>query len=156
MTGRNIAQKMLFAGLFAGLFLSPAIAGDPVGPKLTDRLKELLATEMAQVGDATAKLAVAIASGDHATVADLGVKVRDSFIMRQSLTPRDKKDLVGAVPKEFLMLDKKFHGMAGEMAKAAEARDTKAQLSYYGQMLEACAECHARFAHDRFTGFAAK
>ena len=136
--------------------LAPAMAGDPVGPKLTERLKELLTKEMALVGDATSSLAIAIASGDHATVVDLGVKVRDSFILKQSLTPEDKKDLVGAVPKAFLMLDKRFHGMAGKMAAAAEAGDTELQLFYYGQMLEACAQCHSQFAGDRFTGFAGK
>ncbi len=132
---------------------TPTLAGDPVGPKLTDRLKELLATEMAQVGEATSELAHAIATGDHETVKDLGARVRDSFILKQSLTPEDKKDLVGAVPKAFLVLDKRFHGMAGKMALAAEAKDTELELFYYGQMLEACTQCHARFASDRFTGF---
>lgn len=128
-------------------------AGEPVGPKLTDRLKELLAAEMAQVGEATSALALAIASGDHGTVADLGAKVRDSFILKQSLTPQDKKDLMGAVPKAFLMLDKRFHGMAGKMATAAQEKDSELQLFYYGQMLEACAQCHSQFASDRFSGF---
>ena len=149
-------KTLITATFVAGVIFNaavPAYAGDPVGPKLTERLKELLATEMAQVGEATSVLAHAIATGDHDTVKDLGVKVRDSFILKQSLTPEDKKDLVAAVPKAFLMLDKRFHGMAGKMAQAAEAKDTELELFYYGQMLEACMQCHAQFASDRFTGF---
>ena len=141
--------------LFGALLMSvaPIGAGETVSSKLTDRLKELLAAEMAQVGDATSALAHAIAIGDHATVVELGVKVRDSFILKQSLTPQDKKDLVSAVPKAFLMLDKRFHGMAGKMVAAAETKDTELQLFYYGQMLQACTQCHSGFASDRFTGF---
>lgn len=154
MTGLRFARKTLFGGLALTLFLSPALAGEPVGPKLTERLLELLRNEMAQVGNATADLTVAIAGGDHETVADLSTKVRDSFILKQSLTPQDKKDLMAAVPKEFLMLDKRFHEMAGKMVEAAAAGDSKQQLSYYGQMLEACVQCHAQFATDRFPGFA--
>ena len=152
---KRIASTAILATALA-LSGIPASAGDPVGPKLTDRLKELLATEMAQVGEATSTLAHAIATGDHATVADLGAKVRDSFILKQSLTPEDKKDLVGAVPKAFLMLDKRFHGLAGKMAEAAGAKDTELQLFYYGRMLEACAQCHSQFAANRFTGFASE
>ena len=149
---KTIAAATIVAGALL-MSAQPSDAGDPVGPKLTERLKELLATEMAQVGEATSMLAHSIATGDHETVNALGVKVRDSFILKQSLTPQDKKDLVGAVPKAFLMLDKRFHGMAGKMAQAAEAKDTELELFYYGQMLEACTQCHAQFASDRFTGF---
>ena len=151
-----LVATMLVGLSFLAAAPAPVVAGEPVGPKLTDRLKELLATEMAQVGEATSALAVAIATGDHATVADLGAKVRDSFIMKQSLTPEDKKDLMAAVPKAFLMLDQRFHGMAGKMAAAAEAKDTELQLFYYGQMLEACAQCHSEHASDRFSGFSAE
>jgi len=151
----SIATGLLVAILITTV-PSRASAGDPVGPKLTNRLKELLATEMAQVGEATSALAIAIASGDHNTVADLGAKVHDSFILKQSLTPQDRKDLVGAVPKAFLMLDKRLHGMAGKMAAAARAKDTELQLFYYGQMLEACAQCHGQYASDRFSGFSSE
>lgn len=151
-------MKRLVGGALAAIIaLAPiGVAAEPVGPKLTDRLKELLADEMQQVAQATADISVAIAAGDHETVMTLGIKVRDSFILKQSLTDQDKKDLMGAVPPEFLAMDKRFHGLAGKMAHAAEAHDSELQAVYYAKMLETCVTCHSHFAADRFTGFAAE
>ena len=130
-----------------------AYAADPVGPELTARLKELLTKEMQQVGQATSDLALAISAGDHASVMRLGVAVRDSFILKKSLTAQDKKDLMSAVPPEFIALDRRFHAMAGKLADAAEIMDSELQGFYYSKMLEACISCHAQFAVDRFPGF---
>jgi len=140
------AVAVLFA-LSAG-----AYAEDPVGPKLTPRLKELIANEMQQVAQATADISLAIASGDHETVMKLGIGVRDSFILKQSLTDQDKKDLMGAVPPEFIALDRRFHGLAGKLAHAAEEHDSELQAVYYAKMLDSCVACHAHFAADRFPG----
>ncbi len=129
-----------------------AYAADPVGPKLTARLKELLTTEMQQVAQATSELALTIASGDHAKTEQLGAAIRDSFILKKSLTAQDKKDLMSAVPPDFVALDRRFHGMAGKLAHAAEMKDSELQGFYFSKMLEACVACHGRFATDRFPG----
>ena len=128
-------------------------AADPVGPKLTDRLKELLINEMQQVAEATGKLALAIAAGDHATAKQLSIAVRDSFILKKSLTAQDKKELMSAVSPEFVALDKRFHSTAGKLAHAAEMKDSELQGFYYSKMLESCVACHSHFASDRFPGF---
>ncbi len=141
------------AGVLTIGAVSYAGAAEPVGPKLTPRLKELLATEMQQVSQATADLSVAIAAGERAHVKELGTKIRDSFILKQSLTDQDKQDLKGAVPAEFIALDRKFHGAAGKLAHAAEVGDDELVVFYYGRMVEACVTCHAHFAADRFSGF---
>lgn len=129
-----------------------AQAAEPVGPKLTPRLKGLLASEMQQVAQATADLALAIASGDHKTAKQLGVAVHDSFILKQSLTDQDKKDLMGAVPPTFIAFDRRFHAVAGKLAHAAESKDSQLQGFYYSEMLRSCVNCHAEFASDRFPG----
>ena len=131
---------------------STAFGGEPVGPKLTPRLKNLLANEMQQVGQATADLALAIAGGDHHTAKELGVAVHDSFILKQSLTDQDKKDLMGAVPSAFVALDRRFHALAGKLAHAAEAKDSELQHFYFSEMLRSCVTCHTEFASDRFPG----
>ena len=137
------------------LILSPsAFAEDPVGPKLTPRLKDLIAQEMQQIAEATASLSTAIASGDHHAAMELGVAVRNSFILKQSLTDQDKKDLMGAVPPAFVAMDRRFHGLAGKLAHAAEAGDSELQSVYYAKMLESCIACHTHFASDRFPGLA--
>jgi hypothetical protein len=136
--------------------LTLALAAEPVGPKLTPRLKELLTSEMKQVSKATADLAIAIASGDHSTVADLGARVHDSFILKQSLTPKDKKDLMAAVPPEFVAMDRHFHGLAAKLSGAGKIGDSALQGFYFGRILEACVQCHSQYASDRFNGFAVK
>lgn len=133
-----------------------AHAAEPVGPKLTPRLKELLAKEMHQVAQATADLALAIAGGDHSGAMQLGAAVRDSFILKRSLTEQDKKDLMSAVPPEFVALDRRFHGLAGKLAHAAEVKDAELQGFYFSKMIEACVACHASFASDRFPGLVEK
>jgi len=131
-----------------------ALAADPVGPKLTVRLKELLTKEMQQVAHATAELALAIAAGDHASAHQLAIAVRDSFILKKSLTAQDKKDLMRTVPPEFVALDRRFHNIAGKLASAAGSKDSELQGFYFSRMLEACVSCHARYARDRFPGLA--
>jgi len=127
-------------------------AADPVGPNLTPRLKGLLADEMQQVAAATSDLALAITAGDHATVQRLAGAVRDSFILKQSLTEQDKKDLMSAVPPGFVTLDRHFHGLAGKLADQAEKKNSELQHFYFAKMLDACIACHAQFATDRFPG----
>ena len=134
------------------LIQSGVHAADPVGNKLTARLHELLTKEMQHVAKATAKLALAIAEGDHATANELGIAIRDSFILKKSLTTQDKKDLFGAVPPDFVALDRYFHGLADKLAHAAEMKDSELQVFYYSKMLEACVTCHSKFANDRFPG----
>ena len=143
---------LLIASAAAMLMQAGAPAAEPVGPKLTARLKKLITNEMLQVADATGRLSVAISTGDHETVHALGVGVRDSFILKQSLTAQDKKDLVGAVPAEFITLDRHFHALAGKLAHAGEVKDSALQGFYYSKMMETCVACHARFAVDKFPG----
>ncbi|RLA32037.1 MAG: hypothetical protein DRR11_09305 [Gammaproteobacteria bacterium] len=145
-------KQKLVVMITALILFTSTIAADPVGPNLTPRLKGLLADEMQQVAAATSDLTLAITAGDHATVHRLASAVRDSFILKQSLTEQDKKDLMSAVPPEFVALDRHFHGLAGKLANQAEKKDSELQNFYFSRMLETCTNCHAQFAADRFPG----
>lgn len=136
----------------SGLLLASgwASAAEPVGPKLTPRLKELLTEEMQLIGSASAEIHQAIVVGDHATVADLGRKIHESFIIKQALTDQDKTDLMAAVPPEFIALDGAFHGAAAKLAEAAEAQDVAQELAVFAEMTETCVACHGTYASDRF------
>ncbi len=155
LRGARVKQRIVVV-IIALILIAGADAADPVGPKLTPRLKVLLADEMQQVAKATSDLALAIAAGDHASVSRLATAVRDSFILKQSLTEQDKKDLMSAVPAEFVALDRHFHGLAGKLAHHADSKDSELQNFYFSRMLEACTVCHAQFATDRFPGLATK
>lgn len=153
LRGKTV-KTTLVAAIATMILFASAYAGSPVGQKLTPRLKMLLADEMQQIAKATSELAVTISAGDHATANRLASAIRDSFILKQSLTEQDKKDLMSAVPPEFIALDKHFHGLAGKLAVQAQIKNSELQNYYFSRMLETCTACHSQFATDRFPGLA--
>ncbi len=128
----------------------------PVGPKLTPKLKKLLTEEMRAVNQASQRIVAALAAGDHAAVAKAAQQIHDSFILEKKLTDQDKHDLEAAVPPAFLELDGAFHLMAAKLAESAHHQDGDLETFYFGRMLEMCQTCHSRFASDRFPGFGGK
>lgn len=146
-------RRIVWVALALSILLPTGInAADSVGQKLTSKLKDLLIEEMQQVSRATGDLAQAIATGDHQNAMKLATGIRDSFILKKSLTAQDKKDLMGAVPPEFIALDRHFHALAGKLAHAAEMKDSQIQGFFFSEMVEACVACHSKFARDRFPG----
>ncbi|HEX6141788.1 MAG TPA: cytochrome c [Geminicoccaceae bacterium] len=129
-------------------------AAQPVGPELTPKLRDLLRQEMASVLVASQEILGAVVTGDHATIADRAQRIHDSFILEQSLSDQDRKDLMSAVPPEFVELDRAFHETSAELAAAARAGDVERELITFGEMTGACVACHARFAGDRFPALA--
>lgn len=132
------------------------LAAEPVGPALTPKLLDTLREEMRLVLEASGDILTALVYGDHATVAARAQAVDDSFVFDQALTAQDREDLEAALPPAFVELDTAFHGMAAELAAAAQAGDAKREVTLFNQMVEACADCHGRFAADRFPGLASK
>lgn len=148
--------KSLTAVAAGALFVMTgwANAAEPVGPKLTPRLKDLITEEMQLINGASAEVFQAIVAGDHATVAELGQKIHGSFIIKQALTDQDKADLKAAVPPEFLALDAEFHSTAARLAEAGDAKDVAQEQALFAQMTETCVACHGTYASDRFPGLA--
>lgn len=109
---------------------------------------------MQQISDAMGPLTTAIATGDHDMAQHLGIAIRDSFILKKSLTPQDKQDLLGAVPAEFVEIDREFHRLANKLAGAAAKKDSELQEVYLSKMVASCIACHRQFAQDVFPGFA--
>lgn len=131
-----------------------ATAAEPVGPRLTPKLRDLLRQEMTMILDASRDILEGLVTGDHGMVAERGQAIHDSFILQQSLTEQDRKDLMEAVPPEFVQLDRAFHETAAGLAEAARAEDADRELSLFNELTDGCIQCHARFATDRFPGFA--
>ncbi|MDE3109967.1 MAG: cytochrome c [Acidobacteriota bacterium] len=131
-------------------------APQPVAPKLTPRLRGLLVSEMVSVRTAAHGILDGLVNGDDASVAMLAQRVHDSFIMERSMTPRDRKDLEAALPKEFVAMDQSFHATAGQLAEAARAHERASEHVLFDRMTATCSACHSRFATDVFKGFAPK
>lgn len=156
--------KLLFLPLFVflvggvlGGFALAQVAGpaaEPVSPKLTTRLQELLRQEMLSINKASQEIFTALVAGDDERVATLAQQIHDSFILRQSMTPEDKAHLMAAVPDDFVKMDREFHEISAKLAQAARANNRPLQMQHFVRMTNACAACHTRYATDRFAGFA--
>lgn len=131
-----------------------ALAQEPVGPKLPGELRALLLREMNAIQNASLEIQGALIRGEDARVAELAQGIHDSFILRQEMTEADRKALQAAVPRAFVERDRAFHELTGELAAAARAGEDARQRALFGEMVAACAACHARYATNRFPGFA--
>ncbi|MCE7903204.1 MAG: hypothetical protein DYH20_11315 [Gammaproteobacteria bacterium PRO9] len=118
--------------------------------KLTPRLQDLLRQEMRAIEQASQQMLSALIAGDDARVAQLARQIHDSFILDQAMTAADKEALEAAAPAGFITRDEAFHELAGSLAESARAGDRHRQQQQFGQMIEACSACHARYATDRF------
>lgn len=127
------------------------VAGNLV---LSPALLELLRAEMREISGGIGSVPLALAMGEWAAIHDTGVKLRDSYIMKKSLTPAQKDELLQVLPEAFRRLDAGFHQRAEQMARAAAAHDAELVVFHYSRLVEGCALCHGAFAPERFPGLA--
>ncbi|HMM47329.1 MAG TPA: hypothetical protein PKC12_05050 [Thiobacillaceae bacterium] len=151
----RLATCLAAAALIGGAITQPAVAAEPqpIGPKLTPRLKQMLTEEMLSVKQSVKVILDGLIVGDHSIVATQAQQIHDSFILARSLTEQDKKDLMKAASPEFLRLDGEFHQTAAKLADAATHKDYELQRYYYARMIESCQTCHSQHATDRFPAF---
>lgn len=127
-------------------------ADEPIGPKLTPRLRSLLRQEMAQVLPAMQTIYAALVTGDHVTVVEKAQAVHKSFLLERSLTPADRQVLATVAPQPFLRLDRHFHKLAAELAAAGQRHSSREEWQRFEQMTAACLACHGRYVTNRFPG----
>jgi len=132
---------------------SPEQSAEPVSPKLTPKIRELLRKEMVSINDASQEIFTALIAGDDEQVALLAQQIHDSFILKQSMTAEDKMHLITVASKGFVEMDKEFHEISAELSKAARAGNRPLQQQHFSRMIEACSACHAQYATDRFQKF---
>lgn len=159
MLKKHLEFRLLLPGLVIAAFVAftgfaLAQSTEPVSPKLTPKLQDLLRKEMLSVNEASQEILAAMVTGDDERVATLAQQIHDSFILRQSMTPEDKADLMAAVPEDFVKMDRGFHEISAELAHAARTKDRPRQQEHFGRMINACVACHSTYATDRFPSFA--
>jgi hypothetical protein len=147
---------ILAAGELGGVAVAQEVKRphEPVSPKLTPKLQGLLRQEMLSIRKASQDILAALVAGDDARVASLAQQIHDSFILRKSMSPKDRADLRKAVPDDFVQRDKELHAISEKLAQAARAGDRPLQKQLFSRMINACTACHTRYATDRFDGFA--
>jgi len=144
--------------------LPPAMAADPhaapaggQGAALTlaPTLRAALVAEMAGLKTGVADISVFLASGEWDKAAERATRIRDSYIMKQKLSPADLEQLERSLPPDFVAMDERFHQHAEGLAQAARKRDQELAVFYFSRMLEGCGGCHARYATHTFPGYRA-
>lgn len=129
-------------------------AENAVGSHMPERVRGLLTREMMALQAAMNAILDALIRGNDDVVAVQAQAVQDSFILKQEMTPEDRKGLMASVPESFVTRDRAFHALGGRLAEAARDGDQEAQLRLYGDLVTACAECHSVHAQDKFPAFA--
>lgn len=122
--------------------------------ELSPELQQVLGKEMRAVQKGMMGLTPAIAKGEWHLISEIGVKIRDSYIMKQELSKGQKEELHRGLPEAFIEMDQAFHQTAGMMADAAEARNMGLVNFYFYKLNEGCVSCHSKYATERFPGFA--
>ncbi len=148
-----ITAVLAMALALAGTAPAPAQETEPVGPKLTETLRDMLRREMNAILGASLQIQDALVRGEDARVAELARSIHDSFILSQEMTPQDREALRAAVPQAFIERDQAFHDLTGQLAEAGRSGDDARQRKLFGEMVRACAACHESYATDRFPGF---
>jgi len=151
--------QVLLLAFFIGMLTSVgSVADESQKPELNfpADIKPLLKKEMIAVEKGMQALLSSIAKGDWEKTAIIGKQIQASYIMKQSLTAEQKKQLHHSLPEQFVKLDHSFHQYAGMLAHAAEVKNADVINFYFYKMNDSCVQCHSRYAQERFPAFATK
>lgn len=154
MMGRVIFSIVIAAASLAQTQAQapPKAADAPVLPLSTKHRAALMA-EMLGVKAGVAELSGTIAMGEWKATAQHAERIRDSYIMTQSLTKAEIEQLESALPADFIEKDGQFHRHADGLAQAALAHNYELEVFYFSKMMEGCGACHARYATHVFKTF---
>jgi len=128
----------------------------PVDVRLSAPVLSLIDREMQAIQGGMQEIVAAVAEGDWKTVARVGSTIQRSYILKQKLTPEQRRELHEKLPASFIAQDRGFHDTAGKLASVAGKRDMELVNFYFHRMMDACVRCHAGFAPGRFPGLGRK
>ena len=120
---------------------------------LSPGLRSLLTKEMLALQQGMMSVVPAQAAGDWKQIESVAAKIKNSYILQQSLTAEQKKELHSVLPPEFIKKDQHFHYLAGMLEHVAQAKKPELVNFYFSEMNRACADCHAAFATHKFPAF---
>ena len=123
---------------------------------LSDDLRDLLSEEMQALENGMISIIPAYNSGNWKEIETIAGKMESSYILKQSLTESQVKELHSVLPHEFIEKDQRFHYLAGMLEHAAKSEKPELINFYFSEMNESCVNCHAVFATHTFPALAPK
>ena len=117
---------------------------------LSPGLRNLLSEEMRALQDGMKSIIPAYVSGNWSEIETTAEKMKNSYILKQSLTESQVEELHSALPPEFIEKDQRFHYLAGMLAHAAKSEKPELINFYFSEMNESCVSCHTVFATHTF------
>jgi len=108
---------------------------------------------MVGVKEGIAELSRLIAMGEWKAAAQRAERIRDSYIMKQKLTPGELEGLDRALSADFVEKDSQFRRHAGGLAHATLEHNYELEVFYISEMMEGCGTCHARYATYVLKGY---
>ena len=117
---------------------------------LSPDLRNLLSKEMKALQDGMMSIIPAYISGNWSEIETIAEKMKSSYILKQSLTESQVKELHSVLSPEFFEKDQRFHYLAGMLEHAAQSKKAELINFYFSEMNESCTSCHAVFATHKF------
>lgn len=117
---------------------------------LSQELRNLLSQEMRAIQNGMVSIIPAYSSGNWGEIAITAGKIERSYILKQSLTGSQIKELHSLLPPAFIEKDQRFHYLAGMLEYVAKEKKSELINFYFSEMIESCVGCHSIFATKKF------
>lgn len=121
--------------------------------QLSPETTKLLVQEMHELQEAMKKIVPALVAGKWQEVTSIGNQMKNSYIMKKSLSRIQRRESHESLPAAFQELDRSFHLSAGLLAHAAGQKNYEQVSYYYYKITEACVDCHTLYATHKFPEF---
>ena len=123
---------------------------------LSPDLRDLLSQEMKAVQSGMMSIIPAYSSGNWGEIVNIAGQIKNSYILKQSLTESQVKELHSVLPHAFIEKDQRFHYLAGMLEHAAKNKKPELINFYFSKMNESCVSCHTVFATHKFPALSPK
>ena len=117
---------------------------------LSPELRKLLTEEMQALQEGMMSIIPAYAAGNWSEISAIAHKMKNSYILQQSLNDKQIKELHSTLPESFIKLDQQFHYLSGMLSHAAEMEKSELVGFYFSELSNSCIECHTQYATHKF------
>jgi len=143
---------------FLAIFMSLSIHAENVHKQeenpgieaLSPALRALLTKEMLAIQTGMMSVIQAYAAGNWNEIETIAHNIKNSYILKQSLTDEQIHELHTSLPALFIKQDQQFHYYSGMLEHAASMHKPELVGFYFSRLNEACISCHSQFATHRF------